>query len=72
MRHGESIVKTEKPNKAPQAKQSYADHLARVIEDADADHSKALLQAHYKALHTDPPTPKAGTDDYGSSLDTED
>ena len=35
-----------------QEKENYAEHLARVI--ADADHSKALLQAHYKALHSAP------------------
>jgi hypothetical protein len=32
-----------------QANESYAEHLARVMPDAD--NSKALLQAHYKALH---------------------
>jgi hypothetical protein len=32
-----------------QAKENYAEHLARVTPDAD--HNKALLQAHYKALH---------------------
>jgi hypothetical protein len=29
--------------------ESYAEHLARVTQDAD--HSKALLQARYRALH---------------------
>jgi len=32
-----------------QASESYAEHLARVTQDADL--SKALLQARYRALH---------------------
>lgn len=32
-----------------QTSEGYAQHLARLTPDAD--HSKALLQAHYKALH---------------------
>lgn len=32
-----------------QASEGYEQHLARLTPDAD--HSKALLQAHYKALH---------------------
>jgi hypothetical protein len=36
-----------------QDKENFAEHLARVI--ADADHSKAFLQAQYKALHSAPP-----------------
>lgn len=32
-----------------QAGESYAEHLARVTQDADR--SKALLQARYRALH---------------------
>ena len=34
-----------------QASEGYAQHLARVMQDADQ--SKALLQAHYRALHGD-------------------
>ena len=37
-----------------QEKENYAEHLARVIPDAD--HSKALLQAHYKALQSPQPS----------------
>ena len=60
-------MKDEEHKKPGQEKENYAEHLARVIPDAD--HSKALLQAHYKTLHTDQPT--ECTNGKGSSHDTE-
>ncbi|MCB1688549.1 MAG: hypothetical protein KDI33_08690 [Halioglobus sp.] len=42
----------EERGKPEQEREDYAEHLARVLPDAD--HSRALLQAHYKALHTAP------------------
>ena len=43
-------MKDDERTKPGQEKENYAEHLARVIPDAD--HSKALLQAQYKTLHT--------------------
>lgn len=47
-----------------QTGEGYAEHLARVTQDAD--HSKALLQAHYRALHAaageDPSLPQPAKD----------
>jgi hypothetical protein len=60
-------MKDEERKKPEQEKENYAEHLARVIPDAD--HSKALLKAHYKALHTDPST--ECTTGKSSSHDTE-